>query len=289
MKANAAGVDVFEAAGDEGAADVAAAATGGTVVEVLVSQAVVVVVVLDGAVVLDDDAVVVVVDVAGTVVEVVLVEVVVVEVEVLVELVLEVLVLVELGVVVEVDVDGLEVEVLVVVLAGHTVVVVVEDGTVVVVLVDVVLVVASTANPVGVVDPEPIVVAAARPPADRVAERTADPKRTFINRTDQRGIRQSFPPPASAPVRVAAPDSGFAIATHDGRWARWPEGYETVNVSRSSPDGCRPVGGPIVRIEAPRRASGPRGAVRSAGPGTIAPTCPLTRISSRCHAELTVF
>jgi hypothetical protein len=211
VKASAAGEDVPEAAEGEGPADVAAAATGGTVVDVLGAQLVVVVVVFDGSVVVE-------VVVGGAVVVVVLVVVVVVEVVVLVELVLEVLVLVELAVLVEVDVDGLEVDVLVVVLAGHTVVVVVVGGTVVVVLVDVVVVVASTANPVGAVDPEPIIVAAvARLPADRVAERTTDPKRTFINRTDQRGIRQSFPPPASAPVRVAAA-LGSEVCNRDSRW-----------------------------------------------------------------------
>jgi hypothetical protein len=284
VKASAAGEDVSEAAVGEAPADVAAAATGGTVVDVLGAQ-VVVVVVLDGAVV-------VVVVVGGTVVVVVLVEVVVVEVVVLVELVLEVLVLVELAVLVEVDVDGLEVDVLVVVLAGHTVEVVVVGGTVeVVVLVDVLVVVGSTTNPVGAVGPEPIVVAAARLPADRVAERTTAPKRTFINRTDQPGIRQSFPPPSphrSGWWRSSA--QRFAIATHDGRWARWPGRYETVNVSRPWPGGCRQVGGPIVPIEVAGVLRAPPGAARwlRARPASRRHVR-LTRISSRCHAELTVF
>jgi hypothetical protein len=214
VKASAAGEDVSEAGVVEGPADVAAAATGGTVVDVLVPQ-VVVVVVLEGVVVVEEGTVDVMVASAtwaGTAVVVVLV----------------VLVLVELVVLlVEADVDVLEVEVLVVELAGHTVVVVV-GGTVevvvvvvvlveVVVLVDVLVVVGSTANPVGAVDPEPMVVAAARLPADRVAERTTAPKRTFINRTDQRGIRQSFPPPATAPVRVAAVLSS-EVCNRDSRW-----------------------------------------------------------------------
>ena len=203
MKASAAGEEVSEAAVGEVPAD-AAEATGGTVVEVSVAH-VVVVVVLDGVVVVVEEGTVEVVVVVsatcgGTVVVVLVVLVLVELVEVVEELV---------GVVV----DGLEVEVLVVVVAEHGSVVVVEDATVDVVLVVVlvgvvvlvvVLVVVSTANPVGAVDPEPIVVAAvATLPADSRPERTTDPNRTFINRTDQPGIRQSFPPPACTPVRVA--------------------------------------------------------------------------------------
>jgi hypothetical protein len=209
--------DASDAALGEGPADVDAAATGGTVVDVLASQ-VVVVVVLDGTVVVVEDASVESVELAGSSTCRAIV----------VDVVLVVLVLVELAVLVEVDEDGLEVEVLVVVLAEQGAVVVVVDGAVVVVVdgavvvvVDgavvvldgaVVVVVVSVANPVGVV-----VAAEARLPADRVAERTRDPKSNFINRTDQRGIRQSFPPPASAPVRVA-PALGSNVCNRDARW-----------------------------------------------------------------------
>jgi hypothetical protein len=211
VKASAACEDVSEAAVGEGPADVAAAATGGTVVEVLGAQ-VVVVVVLDGAVVVvEEESVEVVLVVSATCGTAVVVVLVLVE-------------LVELEELVEVDVDGLEVEELVVVVAEHGAVVVVDDGTVevvlvlvgVVVLVDVLVVEGSTANPVGAVDPI-VVAAVAGLPADNMAERTADPNRTFINRTDQRGIRQSFPPPASAPVRMAAA-VGSEVCNRDSRW-----------------------------------------------------------------------
>jgi len=202
--------DVSDAALGEGPADVDAAATGGTVVDVLVPH-VVVVVVLEGTVVVVEDGSVEPVElVVSTTCGAIVVLVVVV--------VLVVLVLVELVLLVEVD-DVLEVDVLVVVLAEHgDVVVVVEGADDVVVLdgvvveVEVVLEVVSVANPVGAV-----VAAEARLPADRMAERTTDPKRTFISCSDQRGIRQSFPPPACAPVRLRQLSAQtFAIATRHG-------------------------------------------------------------------------
>jgi hypothetical protein len=159
-------------------------------------------------------------------------------------------------------------------------VVVVVDGTVEVV---VLVVDATVANPVGAVvqheatagngaveavfrtgDPALVVVAeAARLPTDRVAARTADPMRTFINRTDQRGIRLSFPPPASAPVGLRQLSAQtFPIVTHDGMRSRWPECYETVNVARPSSGGSRYAGGPIVPVEVPGMHQALPGAVR---------------------------
>ena len=180
-------------------------------VDVLVPH-VVVVVVLEGTVVVVEDESVESVESVELVVSTTWGVIVVLVVLVLVLVVVVVLVEVDDDVLVEVDVD------VVVVLAAHGAVVVVADGADDVVVLDGVVVevevgleVVSVANPVGAVG-----AAEARLPADRMADRTTDPKRIFISCTN-RGIRQSFPPPASAPVRLRQLSAqAFAIATRHG-------------------------------------------------------------------------